>query len=77
MIESSLILSSRESLCSDFCFSILSILGAYTGILQGLSGDKMESAFIPYVNNVFGLVEIVSNDENCNDTVLSSALGAS
>jgi len=56
-------------------------LDAYTGILQGLKGNNNNTGIVdlsivtPHLNNILAFLEILSNDQNVNESVLSAACG--
>jgi len=52
-----------------------SILEAYTGILQGLSGDKKAGLFMKNAEDVLNLLDTVAKDENRTDGVTRAAVG--
>jgi importin subunit beta-1 len=56
-------------------------LDAYTGILQGLKGNNNTTGIVdmsiitPHLNNILAFLEILSKDQNVNDSVLSATCG--
>lgn len=51
------------------------ILEAYTGIIQGLKDGGRVDLLVPYVDAVFGFLEVLSTDTTREDEVLSKAVG--
>jgi len=56
-------------------------LDAYTGILQGLKGNSNTTGIVdlsvitPHLSNILAFLEILSKDQNVNDSVLSATCG--
>jgi importin subunit beta-1 len=56
-------------------------LDAYTGILQALKGNNNTTGIVdmsiitPHLNNILAFLEILSKDQNVNDSVLSATCG--
>jgi len=51
------------------------ILEAYTGIVQGLKDGGKVEIIIPYIEAIFGFIELLYNDLNKDNAVLSKAIG--
>jgi importin subunit beta-1 len=52
-----------------------SILEAYTGIIQGLKGGNRMDLFLPYAQSVLQFLQVIADDPNRDDLVLSKAVG--
>eukprot|EP00567_Pseudictyota_dubia_P000409 CAMPEP_0197465044 /NCGR_PEP_ID=MMETSP1175-20131217/64336_1 /TAXON_ID=1003142 /ORGANISM="Triceratium dubium, Strain CCMP147" /LENGTH=870 /DNA_ID=CAMNT_0043001049 /DNA_START=88 /DNA_END=2700 /DNA_ORIENTATION=+ len=51
------------------------ILEAYTGIIQGLKDGNRIDLLVPYVEAVFGFLDVLATDSTRDDEVLSKAVG--
>jgi importin subunit beta-1 len=51
------------------------ILEAYTGIVQGLKDGNKVEILLPYIEAIFGFIELLHNDQNKDNSVLSKAIG--
>ena len=52
-----------------------SILEAYTGIIQGLKAGSRIDLFLPYAQSVLQFLQVIADDPNRDDFVLSKAVG--
>jgi len=51
------------------------ILEAYTGIIQGLKDGNRMDLLVPYVEAIFGFLEVLAIDDTRDEEVLSKAVG--
>jgi len=51
------------------------VLEAYTGILQGLNGDRKGASFLPFIENVMNFIDVVAKDGSRADGVTRAAVG--
>lgn len=52
-----------------------SVLEAYTGILTGMGGDNKAQLLLPYVDSIFGFLDLLNKDQDKGLDVLKAAVG--